>query len=167
MATVGLVAGAHRPHLANIVMADFVAVFRAAQSLYYYSDGDDATVMTITSVIFKATPLPPPPPLPHYDYTQDLFVAAGSQPRCFATIPWCVLRGDEAEVATPGASTPGHSVAPFVPDEDFLSVTGETVAFVSLVAGPDSGSRLIVRAWRSRRYFDARRGIYESSRVRN
>ena len=50
---------------------------------------------------------------------------------------WCVLRGDETEVATPGASTPGHSVAPSVADEDFHSVAGETVASFSLVDGPD------------------------------
>jgi hypothetical protein len=39
------------------------------------------------------------------------------------------------EVATPGASTLGYFVAPSVA-EDFHSVAGETVAFVSLVDGP-------------------------------
>ena len=50
---------------------------------------------------------------------------------------WCVLRVDETDLATPGASTPGHSVAPSVVDEDFQSVAGETVVSFSLVDSHD------------------------------
>ena len=50
---------------------------------------------------------------------------------------WCVLHGDETDIATPGASTPGHSIAPSVADEDFQSVAAETVISFSLADSQD------------------------------